>query len=175
MACGILLGLAVGTKWIAAWYIVGFACLFIAWEIGARRAAGLRSFVRGAFREAVWLPLTFIVIPLAVYVATWSNWLFTSTGYDRNLGQLHGVTTPVISALYSLYEYHLAGDRLRPRAEHPAPVPVAALGLAADHPAGRVLLRVLPRAGRRAPVLLPVQAGAPASRGRRRSWPSGPR
>ncbi len=107
VACGILLGLAVGTKWIAAWYIVGFAALFIAWEIGARRAAGLRSFVRGAFREAVWLPLTFIVIPLAVYVATWSNWLFTSTGYDRNYGQLHGVTTPVISALYSLYEYHL--------------------------------------------------------------------
>jgi dolichyl-phosphate-mannose-protein mannosyltransferase len=104
--CGIMLGLAVGTKWIAAWYIVGFACLFIAWEIGARRSAGLRSFVRGAVREAVWLPLTFIVIPLVVYVATWSNWLFTSTGYYRNYGQTHGVTTPVISALYSLYEYH---------------------------------------------------------------------
>jgi dolichyl-phosphate-mannose-protein mannosyltransferase len=107
VACGILLGLAVGTKWIAAWYIVAFACLFIAWEIGARRAAGLRSFVRGAFREAVWVPLTFIVIPLVVYVATWSNWLLTSTGYYRNYGATHGVTTPVISALYSLYEYHL--------------------------------------------------------------------
>jgi dolichyl-phosphate-mannose-protein mannosyltransferase len=105
--CGIMLGLAVGTKWIAAWYIVAFACLFIAWEIGARRAAGLRSFVYGAVREAVWLPLTFIVIPLVVYVASWSNWLFTSTGYYRNYGQTHGVTTPVISALYSLYEYHL--------------------------------------------------------------------
>ena len=107
VACGILLGLAVGTKWIAAWYIIGFAGLVIAWEIGARRAAGLPSFVRGAFREALWLPLTFIVIPLVVYVATWSNWLFTSTGYYRNYGQEHGVTTPVISALYSLYEYHL--------------------------------------------------------------------
>jgi dolichyl-phosphate-mannose-protein mannosyltransferase len=105
--CGIMLGLAVGTKWIAAWYIIAFACLFIAWEIGARRAAGLRSFVYGAVREAVWLPLTFIVIPLVVYVASWSNWLFTSTGYYRNYGQTHGVTTPVISALYSLYEYHL--------------------------------------------------------------------
>jgi dolichyl-phosphate-mannose-protein mannosyltransferase len=105
--CGILLGLAVGTKWIAAWYIVGFAGLFIAWEIGARRAAGLRSFVRGAFRETVWLPLTFIVIPLAVYVLSWSNWLFTSTGYDRQLGAQNGVKTPVLQALYSLYEYHL--------------------------------------------------------------------
>src|SRR6478752_908847 len=64
LAAGVVLGLAVGTKWNAAWYIVGFAALFLAWETGARRAAGLTSFVRGAFREAVWLPLTFIVVPL---------------------------------------------------------------------------------------------------------------
>ena len=107
VACGIFLGLAVGTKWIAAWYIIGFACLFIAWEIDARRAADLPRFVYGALREAVWLPLTFIVIPLVVYVATWSNWLLTSTGYDRNYAKLHGVNFPVISALYSLFEYHL--------------------------------------------------------------------
>jgi dolichyl-phosphate-mannose-protein mannosyltransferase len=119
--CGIMLGLAVGTKWIVAWYIVAFACLFIAWEIGARRAAGLRSFVYGAFREAVWLPLTFIVIPLVVYVASWSNWLFTSTGYDRQLGAQNGVKTPVLQALYSLYEYHLQaiGFGLGLRSPHP--------------------------------------------------------
>ena len=107
VAAGILLGLAVGTKQIAAWYLVGFAGLGIAWDIGARRAAGLPSFVRGALRDAVWRPLTFIVIPLVVYVATWGNWLLTSTGYDRSYAQQHGVSTPVISALYSLYEYHL--------------------------------------------------------------------
>jgi len=121
VACGIFLGLAVGTKWIAAWYIIGFAGLFLAWEIGARRAAGLRSFVRGAVREAVWLPLTFVVIPLVVYVASWSNWLFTSTGFDRDYGQQHGVTTPVLSALYSLYEYHrqAIGFGLGLSARHP--------------------------------------------------------
>ncbi len=106
VVCGILLGLACGTKWIAVWYIVAFGCLGIAWDIGARRTAGLPAFVRGALRDAKWLPLTFIVIPLVVYTATWINWLVTSTGYYRNYGQLHGVTTPVISALYSLYEYH---------------------------------------------------------------------
>jgi dolichyl-phosphate-mannose-protein mannosyltransferase len=106
LAAGVFLGLAVGTKWNAAWYILGFAALFLAWEIGARRAAGLTSFVRGAFREAVWLPLTFIVVPLAVYITSWSGWFATSTGYDRDYAQQHGVHTPVISALYSLYEYH---------------------------------------------------------------------
>jgi dolichyl-phosphate-mannose--protein O-mannosyl transferase len=109
VAAGIFLGLAVATKWNAAWYIVGLAALGIAWDIGARRTAGVKSFVRGAFsRDAVWLPLTFLVIPFAVYLATWSGWFASSTGYDRNLAQQHGMNTPVISDLYSLYEYHLA-------------------------------------------------------------------
>jgi dolichyl-phosphate-mannose--protein O-mannosyl transferase len=108
VVAGIFLGLAVATKWNAAWYILGFAALGTAWDIGARRTAGLKSFVRGAFtRDAVWLPLTFIVIPLAVYIATWSGWFATSTGYDRTYAQMHGVNIPVISDLYSLYEYHL--------------------------------------------------------------------
>jgi dolichyl-phosphate-mannose-protein mannosyltransferase len=107
VAAGICLGLAVGTKWNAVWYIPAFGALGFAWDIGARRTAGLRSFVRGALHEAAWLPVSFVVIPLAVYLASWSGWFATSTGYDRNYAQLHGVKTPVISALYSLFEYHL--------------------------------------------------------------------
>jgi dolichyl-phosphate-mannose--protein O-mannosyl transferase len=107
VAAGICLGLAVGTKWNAAWYILGFAALITAWDIGARRAAGVSSFVRGGLRETRWLPVTFIGIPLAVYIASWSGWFATSTGYFRDYAQTHGVHTPVISALYSLYEYHL--------------------------------------------------------------------
>jgi dolichyl-phosphate-mannose--protein O-mannosyl transferase len=108
VAAGIFLGLAVGTKWDAVYYILAFAALGTAWDIGARRTAGLRNFVSGALRDAAWLPLTFIVIPLAVYIASWSGWFATSTGYDRNYAQLHGVNIPVISALYSLFEYHVA-------------------------------------------------------------------
>ena len=107
VAAGVFLGLAVATKWDAAWYIVGFAALGTAWDIGARRAAGLASFVRGGLREALWLPVTFVLIPLAVYLASWSGWFATSTGYDRNYAQLHGVNIPVISPLYSLFEYHV--------------------------------------------------------------------
>jgi dolichyl-phosphate-mannose-protein mannosyltransferase len=107
VAAGIFLGLAVATKWDAAWYIVGFAALGTAWDIGARRAAGLASFVRGAFRETLWLPVTFVVIPLAVYLVSWSGWFATGTGYDRDYAQQHGVNIPVISPLYSLFEYHL--------------------------------------------------------------------
>jgi len=107
LLAGVFLGLAIGTKWIAVWYILGFGALTIAWDVGARRAAGLRYYYRGAFRDAVWLPLTFIVVPFAVYLASWTNWLVTNTGYYRDYAQQHGVNIPIISPLYSLYEYHL--------------------------------------------------------------------
>lgn len=107
VAAGVLLGLACASKQDAAWYVLAFIGLAIAWDIGARRAAGLRDYVRGALvRDGKWLPVTLGVIPVVTYVATWSGWLITSTGYDRNYAQQHGVSTPVISALYSLFEYH---------------------------------------------------------------------
>jgi dolichyl-phosphate-mannose--protein O-mannosyl transferase len=102
-----MLGLACASKQDAAWYVLAFIGLAIAWDIGARRAAGLRGYVSGALvRDGKWLPVTFILIPLVTYVLTWTGWFATSTGYDRNYAQQHGVTTPVISALYSLFEYH---------------------------------------------------------------------
>ena len=147
-----------GTKWIAVWYILGFGALTIAWDIGARRAAGLTVLLpRRVPRDAVWLPLTFIVVPLAVYLASWTDWLATNTGYDRDYAQQHGFNVPVISAAVLAVRVPPAGDHLRHRPAHPAPVPVPALGLAADHQAGRLLLRVLLRAGRRAVALLPAK------------------
>jgi dolichyl-phosphate-mannose-protein mannosyltransferase len=107
VAAGVMIGLACATKFYAAWYVFAFIGLAIAWDIGARRAAGLRDYVRGALaRDGKWLPVTLGVIPLVTYIITWTNWFATSTGYDRNYAQQHGVTAPVISALYSLFEYH---------------------------------------------------------------------
>jgi dolichyl-phosphate-mannose-protein mannosyltransferase len=107
VACGVMLGLACGVKWDGIWYIFAFAGLAIAWDIGARRAAGMRDFVRGGLlRDAKWLPLTLGVIPLLVYLVSWTGWFVTGTGYDRFYAQSVGVNVPVISPLYSLYEYH---------------------------------------------------------------------
>jgi dolichyl-phosphate-mannose-protein mannosyltransferase len=107
VAAGVMIGLACASKQYAAWYVIAFICLAVAWDIGARRAAGLREYVRGGLvKDGKWLPLTLGVIPLATYTATWTGWFLTSTGYDRNYAQQHGMNTPVISALYSLFEYH---------------------------------------------------------------------
>jgi len=107
IAAGVLIGLACASKQDALWYLLAFVGLAIAWDIGARKAAGLRQYARGALvRDGKWLPLTLMVIPLVTYIATWTGWMVTSTGYDRNYAQQHGITTPIISQLYSLYEYH---------------------------------------------------------------------
>ena len=108
MAAGFFIGCACACKWDAIWYLVAFVALALAWDVGARRAAGIGHFWRGALlRDGKWLPLTFGVLPLAVYIASWTGWFASSLGYDRNYAAAQGFRTPVLSALYSLYEYHV--------------------------------------------------------------------
>lgn len=107
VAAGVLIGLAGASKQDALWYAFAFIGLCVAWDIGARRTAGLRGYVRGALvRDGKWLPLTLGVIPLIVYVLTWTGWFVTGTGYNRDYAQANGVNVPVISPLYSLFNYH---------------------------------------------------------------------
>ena len=106
---GLLIGLACAVKQDAVWYIPAFIGLSVAWDISARRAAGLRASRRGGIvRDGKWLPLTLVVIPFVTYVVTWINWMVTQTGYYRDYARAHGVHTPVIEALYSLFKYHQA-------------------------------------------------------------------
>jgi dolichyl-phosphate-mannose-protein mannosyltransferase len=104
---GIMIGLAGGTKQDAVWYVFAFIGLCVAWDIGARRTVGLRSYVHGGLvRDGKWLLLTLGVIPLVTYVLTWTNWLVTNTGYDRDYAQGTGLNIPVLGPLYSLLNYH---------------------------------------------------------------------
>ena len=106
---GLCLGLACATKWNGIYYIPAFALLTIAWDIGARRAAGqARPVYGGLVRDGRWLLLTLGVLPVITYIFSWSGWLFTSGGYDRNWAVQHGIHTPVISELVSLYQYNRA-------------------------------------------------------------------
>jgi len=107
VAAGVLIGLACASKQYGVWYILAFAGLCLAWDLGARRTVGLRGYVRGGLvRDGKWLPLTLGVIPLVTYVLTWMNWLVTNTGYDRGYAQGTGFNIPVLAPLYSLFNYH---------------------------------------------------------------------
>ncbi|PZS33616.1 MAG: phospholipid carrier-dependent glycosyltransferase, partial [Pseudonocardiales bacterium] len=109
LLAGVCLGLACASKWNGIWYVPAFAAMSVAWDIGARRAAGLSRWLYGGLvRDGRWVLASLGVVPAVTYVAAWSDWLFSKTGYDRNWAELHGIHTPVISALVSLYQYNKA-------------------------------------------------------------------
>ena len=105
VGAGACIGLALASKWDAIWYVLGLGALVIAWDIGARRAAGLPNDFAGTLRRHGWMPVWFGALPVAVYLVTWSGWFFTSTGYDRQWAAQNGIHIPVISALASFVQY----------------------------------------------------------------------
>jgi dolichyl-phosphate-mannose-protein mannosyltransferase len=107
VGAGVCLGAACASKWNGLWFLVAFAGLAIAWDLGARRAAGYERWLPAGLRSDVkWLPLTFGAIPLAVYTASWTGWFLNSSGYDRNWAAQHGNHTPIWSTLDSWYQYN---------------------------------------------------------------------
>ncbi|HET9894721.1 MAG TPA: phospholipid carrier-dependent glycosyltransferase [Streptosporangiaceae bacterium] len=102
---GVFLGFACASKWNGVWFILAFAAMAIAWDLGARRAAGYKARLAGALHDAKWLPVTFAVVPIAAYTASWAGWFAGSLGYDRNWAALAGNHVPVWSALDSWYQY----------------------------------------------------------------------
>ncbi len=108
VAAGFCLGLAVASKWNGLFFLVLFAPLCLMWDMSARRAAGFGRHVYGALVTdgLALLPSLWLTAAVA-YLATWSGWFASAIGWDRNYAAAHGVRIPVISALYSLYEYHL--------------------------------------------------------------------
>lgn len=106
---GVFLGFACGTKWNGIWYVLVFACLAIAWDLGARRAAGFTDRISGVLRhDVIWMPVSFAAAPVLAYLATWTGWFAGSTGYDRNWAAYNGNHLPIWSALDSLYQDHKA-------------------------------------------------------------------
>lgn len=108
LAAGVCLGLACASKWNGVWFVPAFATMSLAWDEGARRAAGFRAAAAAVARDLGGLMGSFAAVPLLVYLATWSGWFTTSSGYDRHWAALHHVNIPVVSDLVSLFEYHLA-------------------------------------------------------------------
>jgi dolichyl-phosphate-mannose-protein mannosyltransferase len=107
VGAGLCLGAACATKWTGIWYLFAFAGLALAWDLGARRAAGFSRWLpAGLRRDAWWQPLWFGLAPLVVYVASWSGWFFNSGGYDRDWAPQHGNHTPIWSTIDSWWQYN---------------------------------------------------------------------
>jgi dolichyl-phosphate-mannose--protein O-mannosyl transferase len=107
LVAAVMLGCGAGVKWSAIFMVPGFFLLVLWWEVGTRRTAGVRQpIVDAILDEAGWL-LLFLVIIVVVYIATWSGWLLTDTGYYRHWLRDTGQSEPpILGTLYNLYKYH---------------------------------------------------------------------
>ncbi|GAA0383209.1 phospholipid carrier-dependent glycosyltransferase [Acrocarpospora corrugata] len=88
LAAGLCLGAGLATKWTAVFFIAAFGIMTVLWDLGARRAVGLRQPLLGTARRD--LPLAFswvALVPLLVYVVSFAGWFATDRGYGRNWAQ----------------------------------------------------------------------------------------
>jgi len=107
LAAGVLLGLGCGVKWSAIFFVPVFAALIYLWEANLRRTLGVPHPWRDALLdEGTWiLTMTALVIP--AYLATWTGWFATDTGWKRHYLADQGHTEwPILGALYNLLAYH---------------------------------------------------------------------
>lgn len=110
LAAGISLGLAIGTKWSGLYFLAVFGLMTVWWDIGARRAAGVRNWFTGTvLRDGI--PAFLLMVPTAVatYLATWTGWFLTDGGWKRHWADDHpaaGLARLVPDPVRSLWAYH---------------------------------------------------------------------
>jgi len=107
LAAGGCLGAACATKWSGVYYIVAFGLLALAWEVGARRTAGVPAPFRAVLRRETASLLAFlVVVPALAYLASWAGWFLTSGGWDRHFAPGAGPIGAPVAALRGLWHYH---------------------------------------------------------------------
>ena len=107
LVAGMLFGLACGVKWSALFFAPFFAGLVVVWRAQARRSATVRGpIVAGILGDLGWLILSF-ALTVIFYLATWTGWFVTNTGYFRHYRQANGLSEPpILGALLNLAHYH---------------------------------------------------------------------
>jgi dolichyl-phosphate-mannose-protein mannosyltransferase len=99
-AAGIALGAATAVKWSGLYFLATFGLYVVISETLARRAAGQENWFSNAVaKQGLVTFLNLVPVSLLVYIASWSGWIFSSGGYDRNVTG---------NWFTSLIEYHKA-------------------------------------------------------------------
>ncbi|MFB8776826.1 dolichyl-phosphate-mannose--protein mannosyltransferase [Streptomyces broussonetiae] len=94
-AAGLMMGLAIGTKWNGLYVLAAFCVMAVLWDVAARRVAGAhRPYTAVVKRD---LGLAFLAtVPVAVftYFASWIGWILSpsdgSGGYYRDWATANG-------------------------------------------------------------------------------------
>nr|BFD84338.1 phospholipid carrier-dependent glycosyltransferase [Streptomyces sp. Xyl84] len=94
-AAGLMMGLAIGTKWNGLYILVAFCVMTVLWDVGARRTAGARRPYLAVIRHDLgWAFLATVPVAVVTYVWSWAGWIFSPTdgtgGYFRNWAATDG-------------------------------------------------------------------------------------
>ncbi|MFF9277656.1 dolichyl-phosphate-mannose--protein mannosyltransferase [Streptomyces griseosporeus] len=86
---GLMLGLAIGTKWNGLYVLVAFCVMTVLWDVAARRVAGARHPYTAVLKHDLGLAfLATVPVALVTYLASWTGWILSPTdgtgGYYRN-------------------------------------------------------------------------------------------
>jgi dolichyl-phosphate-mannose--protein O-mannosyl transferase len=118
---GVWWGLAIGTKWSAIFPLAAFGLLFWAWSSGARRSFGVRwAWLKSALIDAAPGLAYLVLLPLVVYLLSWTGWLLHANVYEQHLSDTqygpywgsylehdaHGFFPELFQSLRSLWHYH---------------------------------------------------------------------
>ncbi|AWT43782.1 MULTISPECIES: dolichyl-phosphate-mannose--protein mannosyltransferase [Streptomyces] len=92
---GLMLGLAIGTKWNGLYVLVAFCVMTVLWDVAARRVAGARHPYTAVIRHDLGLAFVATVpVALVTYLASWTGWILSPTdgtgGYYRNWAATDG-------------------------------------------------------------------------------------
>ncbi|MBE8473939.1 dolichyl-phosphate-mannose--protein mannosyltransferase [Streptomyces justiciae] len=86
---GLMLGLAIGTKWNGLYIMAAFCVMAVLWDVGSRKVAGARHpYVAVLKRDLGLTFLATIPVAIATYLLSWLGWILSPTdgtgGYYRN-------------------------------------------------------------------------------------------
>ena len=108
-AAGLSLALCTSTKWSGLLFVAVFGLLTVWWDMGARRTAGVRGWLRSALLvDGPYAVVQIVSVTAVVYPLTWLGWFRSEHGYlrhwaEQNPGQ--GVTW-LPESLRSFVHYH---------------------------------------------------------------------
>ncbi|WP_345561181.1 dolichyl-phosphate-mannose--protein mannosyltransferase [Streptomyces plumbiresistens] len=92
---GLMMGLAIGTKWNGLYVLVFFCVLAVLWDVGSRKVAGAgRPYAAVLRRDVGFAFLATVPVAIATYVLSWLGWILSpangSGGYYRNWAATDG-------------------------------------------------------------------------------------
>ncbi|MGW1027281.1 dolichyl-phosphate-mannose--protein mannosyltransferase [Streptomyces sp. NPDC002577] len=94
-AAGLMLGLAIGTKWNGLYILAAFCVMAVVWDVGSRKVAGARHPYLAVLKYDLGIAfLATVPVAIATYVVSWTGWILSPTdgtgGYYRNWAATDG-------------------------------------------------------------------------------------